>query len=726
MTGPADPHDGPTELGAGRSIVPGPTPGVPDFRVDLRCLRLFPLSGWYKGMRTDGSEVLDLRVDIASGYERTVVLDQVSGDVYRHYDLNWFGRRRQFDVYRYSWVIDRPTVEIDACSATITGSARKYSTGERFDVTIELGWVFGRRTSSICSFDVRGTRTTFDCTYHSRSFRELELEVDVAASVNAEPIEPDYEITSHSNRPRDVEPRRLTVQESFADAGVDVTINAAAERTIIDDSHAQFASWNPDELHDAMEQHYSRFRGGWPAWKMWFFVCGSYDRASVGGIMFDYSGPAEPPERQGCAIFRNHWWWRQLTSGPPADDREAEAQRKWLHTWVHEIGHGFNYMHSWDKGSPDDLSWMNYDWRYDNRNGANSYFANFRFRFSDTELGHLRHGDRRAVIPGGDAWGTGRHAEQHLGMDETVHGDPPVEVLVRSKPYFEFLEPVKIEVRLRNLTAQDGSRGLPIDVDADLAPEDGTLSFVIRRPDGRTLDYHAPMCRFADTSGARTLHAGPDVVEGEDRYSTEVTLGFGADGFYFDDPGTYLVRAIWTSSFGLSLPSQVHQLRIGRPVSTGHERMAGDLFTRDAGLALYFGGSASPHLAKGMDALQAAIDELHESPHAKAQLAASIAPTFTSQRFRVNEECKVVRARASDPDRALELMDVALEQQADDERTLTPISEHMLHRDRATVMAKEDRKTAAKRDLKKLATKLRKRGVNQPVIDELTTFIDEL
>ena len=47
---------------------------------------------------------------------------------------------------------------------------------------------------------------------------------------------------------------------------------------------------------------------------------------------------------------------------------------------------------------------MNYDWRYDSTNGPDSFWSHFEFRFDDEELVHLRHGNRSAVIMGGDPW----------------------------------------------------------------------------------------------------------------------------------------------------------------------------------------------------------------------------------------------------------------------------------------------------------------------------------
>jgi hypothetical protein len=79
------------------------------------------------------------------------------------------------------------------------------------------------------------------------------------------------------------------------------------------------------------------------------------------------------------------------------------------------MGHAFNFLHSWDKNRPDALSRMNYDWKYDNRNGTDSFWGNFRMRFDDKDLLHMRPGDRAAVIRGDDPWASGGHLEAAPG-----------------------------------------------------------------------------------------------------------------------------------------------------------------------------------------------------------------------------------------------------------------------------------------------------------------------
>ncbi|MEO1063706.1 MAG: hypothetical protein AAFZ07_20000 [Actinomycetota bacterium] len=691
---------------------PNPAPNLP--AEWFRCARFSPISGRYAGPRTDprSGRRIELRIDVDPRYRNSPVLDVISGDVFDHHEFNWFGRSWTWSVHRFSWVAQDVDVDWGECAAVVTGTARRHDTGQLVPVTVTVRWTAGRITTTTC--ELGGDRYT--CTREGHAFRTLDLEIDVCDSVNAEPVEAAYDVTWHANRPAELPERVLTIEESFAEAGVEVRVNAPADRTVIDDSAAEFDSWSAEELHDAMETHYSRWRGTWPDWRMWLLVAGTYDRASVGGIMFDYAAPGEPPERQGCAMFRNHWWWNQLVDGIPATEAQAVAHRKWLHTYVHEVGHGFNMKHSWDMGRPSDRSWMNYDWKYDQINGAGSYYRDFEFRFGDEELRHLRHGDRRSVIPGGDAWGSGVYAEEPEAIGELV-GRAPLELIVRSKQLFEFLEPVKLELRVRNLVDLD------VEIDARLGPEDGTVELQIRRPDGRVVGHHTPMCRL----GEPEAHVLVDPQRGEkglDRLSAELLVGVGADGLYFDEPGTYVVRAVYHGPGGMTVPSAAHRFRVAAPRTRRDETLAGNLFSRDVGLALYLGGSASPHLETAMGHLRDASEELASSA-AGAQISACIAPTFTRPRFRV-EDGALVRTRPAEPDTALELMDRALS--ADQKRgdALTPITQHYLSRQRAETMAGAGKKTEAKRALRSLKKSLAAQGVNKPVLEDLDAFIKAL
>ncbi len=94
---------------------------------------------------------------------------------------------------------------------------------------------------------------------------------------------------------------------------------------------------------------------------------------------------------------------------------------------------------------PNSKSWMNYPQLVPN------FWDDFRFEFDTEELLPMRHGDSAAVIMGGDAWSSGGHFDKEHSGFVRMEGDFPMELLVPSKGYFEFIEPVYVEVRLRNL-----------------------------------------------------------------------------------------------------------------------------------------------------------------------------------------------------------------------------------------------------------------------------------
>ena len=251
---------------------------------------------------------------------------------------------------------------------------------------------------------------------------------------------------------------------------------------------------------------------------------------------------------------------------------------------------------------------MNYDWRYDSTNGPDSFWSNFEFRFDDEELVHLRHGNRSAVIMGGDPWASGGHLEappgaEHLaappGAMASVEGEQPVELLVRSKEFFEFMEPVSIELRLRNLFTD-----LPLKLDTRLSPEYGGVVIYIRRPDGRILEYAPVMCKLSPTHTKQLTPLEFDQQPGPDRYSEEVLISYGRYGFYFDVPGEYHVRALYQGAGDILIPSNVHRLRVGTPLTRDLDRTAQDYFSYEVGMNIYLEGSRSQHLKKGFDLLR--------------------------------------------------------------------------------------------------------------------------
>ena len=136
-----------------------------------------------------------------------------------------------------------------------------------------------------------------------------------------------------------------------------------------------------------MVNHFSLF-ADLPQWRVWLLVASAHDQG-YRGIMFDAS---DAFQRQGCAVF-----YDAIQGADPASQRAA------LRTYVHELGHAFNLLHSWQKDLADppaplganqgfaDLSWMNYPQNYlpqgGGAGGTAAYWADFQFQFTTTSCG---------------------------------------------------------------------------------------------------------------------------------------------------------------------------------------------------------------------------------------------------------------------------------------------------------------------------------------------------
>jgi hypothetical protein len=689
-----------------------------------------PISGNYYGtMKSpqNGKYELDLRVDVDASYPNSPVLNRVSGDIFEVFNT----AGNTWRVYKESWICESPDTNYQSTLAQITGNTRSWSTQSNSRaLKIIIPWNGTQVGPATVTISDAVLSDNYECSWKSTRFREIDMEIDVCKSVNSNPLLANYSTHAHNNRPASVADRKLTIESVYSEAGAIVRIDP--NHTIIDDSDPDFDSWTAAELHNAMVQHFKGISAN-PQWKMWGLLAGKYEDAGVGGVMFDaaaqFGGAGVAPERQGFAVFRNHSWFDKLKAGSPADQDEAAAARKFLYTWVHEAGHAFNFLHAWDKARPDALSWMNYDWKYDIRHGSDAFWNRFEFQFDEDELVHLRHGNRAAVIMGGDSWSSGGHLESvpnELASAEIVDGRPPLELLIRSIGNFEFLEPVEIEIRLRNLANN------PINVDGNLHPEFGTLSVFVKDPSSRVRDFEPLMCKLAEAKlTVLAPKATKKAEEGPDRLSKTVSVSFGGHGFYFDQPGEYSVRAVYrgpstldgenqkSALGGVLIPSNVHHISIGFPTRPEQDRLASDFFTPQVGLNLYFGGSQAPELKKGLDVLQS-IASAYPEKRAAARAATVVAQAVGRPFFGLDQaENKLRKIHEQNPQEALKITDpfLAVFAQSKDEAANLP--HRRLVEQRAKYWQCLDDPEQARREVQTAHEQLKARGVNSSVLASL-------
>lgn len=183
--------------------------------------------------------------------------------------------------------------------------------------------------------------------------------------------------------------RTLSILTSYGEAGIEFRESSAAYQI----TNPGFGPWSDSELHHTMTNHFSLY-GDDSQRKVWLFAAIEHELGpDLYGIMFDQIGR----QRQGCATF--HVGIGEAT---------AEQQRLQLYTYVHELGHCFNLLHSWQKSlanpptvnRPDAMSW-----RFPG--GPRAFWSSFGFTFDGPELRHLRHGFRNNVIMGGNDFSIG-------------------------------------------------------------------------------------------------------------------------------------------------------------------------------------------------------------------------------------------------------------------------------------------------------------------------------
>ncbi|HET9385854.1 MAG TPA: hypothetical protein VFO67_11955, partial [Gemmatimonadales bacterium] len=343
-----------------------------------------PISGRYTGLMTAplaGSQRLELRVDVDRLGPHAAVMNRVSGDVY---DVG-----NGEETYRESWIVEQPKVVPGSDKTRIDGPVKFWKRPDA-PATIRLGISPSGKAEVILTL-ADGTDEIYECDRSGSEFREVTLEVDVCESVAPLRL-PEYDVTSHPDHPGGLVRRTMKLSSAFREAGVAVTILTGPPE--VKDGKPEFATWSDAELHHALTSHFKGQRSLWPQWSLWGLLAGSNERGDA-GVMFDQVDP----DRQGFAVFKSPVFAGLPSGHTSAVEQEVAALRMYLFTWVHEMGHAFNMVHSADKLRSRALSWMNNPINFDG--GPREFWGKFPFQFDDKELEHIRHGDMAAVIMGG-------------------------------------------------------------------------------------------------------------------------------------------------------------------------------------------------------------------------------------------------------------------------------------------------------------------------------------
>ncbi len=438
--------------------------------------------------------------------------------------------------------------------------------------------------------------------YHfaRRWFNSVDFEFDKVS--NAEAVT-EIDTTAHPNHPAILRHETLSIEDVFARAGFRVT----SRRGSVPLSGAgSDLKWTNAEMHDAMQTYWSRFANR-PQWALWVLFAREHVWGhGLGGIMFDDIGPNE---RQGTAIF-SHSFIADPPPGDPAPDAWVKRMRFW--TAVHELGHGFNLAHAWQKhlgtpwiplvSDPEARSFMNYPYRVSG--GERAFFADFAYRFSDPELLFMRHAPRRFVEMGNAAW-FDRHGFENVDEEERNHDFALELVTDKAEPVFEFLEPVTLTLRLTNATNE--AKLVP----RGILSEQSQMTVVIKK-EGAAARQWVPYARYFMTPQTLALEPGESIEE-------SLFVAAGRNGWDLAEPGRYLLQ-VAIGIDGRTVLSNPLVLRVARPKSREQEVIAQDFFSDEVGRVMAFDGS------RVLDSGNAALRKLVESfPDSAAAIHAEIA-----------------------------------------------------------------------------------------------------
>jgi hypothetical protein len=569
-------------------------------------------SGTYRG-QSQAVELI-LRLDI----DGQAPMNMLSGELNQTVQLQEFN---YFNLREHSFIGDDITRSQEGNVQRLRTPVRFFRLPELTGfITVEIDPASTVARLELTGYGYHRQPFTFALQKASDYFRTIRLEIDQEdGTAFPGPYLP--RDTAPENSPAGMLDEPVSIQRAFQRAGVEMIVHPVHSKLAVPGSDA---AWDEAELHAAMMSFFSLIASE-PSWHVYLLVGESFVEPRVSGIMFDQT---DPLPRQGAAIFYNHY--RSLPDGI--------RERDFVRTAVHELGHALNLLHSFQKGvlsefgfgdnpfmlpSPQALSFMNYPWRYPyghsmppGWDGSEDYWSRFRFEFDDLELMHMRHHDRLEVILGGEAFGIHGHARVEGLQPAAItaaNQRSPLQLELRGKRVngeevktFDLMEPVHLELKL-------AAKRDEVQIVKQLSPEQGIVALYIQQPNGKVLRFRPLMTACVDSSQEESLQPGLPLYQ-------DLHLTYGKDGFYFQESGIYLVRAVYLSGQHTTY-SNVVPVRISTPKTTEQETLAADFFDPRKGQLLAVGPSGSEQFTGEVDFFRDVARRLPDSALGRALAA---------------------------------------------------------------------------------------------------------
>jgi hypothetical protein len=151
------------------------------------------------------------------------------------------------------------------------------------------------------------------------------------------------------------------------------------------------------------------------------------------------------------------------------------------------------------------LSYVNYPFNYPA--GLDAFFAAFEYGFSPNELVFLRHAPERFVQMRAEPWlvNHGFEKDAFEQLRSVASGALELELRVHRETRFEFLEPVVVELKLKNVSVT------PVIVDSNALNGD-ELAIVVEKAGGDSKRW-LPFARYCPAPSPKVLQPRGSVVQ---------------------------------------------------------------------------------------------------------------------------------------------------------------------------------------------------------------------
>jgi hypothetical protein len=529
-------------------------------------------------------------------------------------------------TYAGSMRVDSPVITVSPTKITIAGLGKYTWSASAPKVKITIPRVAANAPAAPATLrhftTANAPAAVFVCKFESIRFRSVLLEEDFEQGVAP------FVSYDTGSLPSGGPARVLSVVDAYAEAGIQMQ-STGMSNTL---AGSPGVSWSDPELHAAMQRHFSKW-ANLPQWAVWLLHAQLHDLGpGLYGIMFDQQGR----QRQGCATFY------EGLAGTGAAKRRLQ-----LYTSVHELGHCFNLLHSWQKSyadppapnRPGSPSWMNYPWNFPGGPGA--FWAAFPFQFDDLEVIHLRHAFRSNVVMGGSPFIVGSALEQDPAWADPVVDESGLRLELSAPRSFPYGAPVCVDLALHGTSAT--GRTVP----TVLGPRPGVVEVAIRKPGGEATLFEPLMqhCRAPDTVAVRA---------GDAPVTDSAFVHYGQDGLVFDTPGRYTLRARYDAADGSLVLSNPMTVTVRAPVSEIDNDVADLMLGDEQGILLSLLGSDAPSLDRGNEAFQEVIERYPDHP--LTAYASVVRGTNLAREFKSVNADGSVSVRKPQKKEALELL----------------------------------------------------------------------